>query len=567
MPYSGVDDPETVAKIDDCVDKVMATGKDKSAAIAICRASIEKGVDCPGCPPRARPKAKASRAAIRHRDRTNGRKAALLRAVADAIDDEEAEVLGIDPDVVLHDADEMPDVRPAPVAKAMLPEDDSEDEMEDDGTAGVDLPAPMPSSLEAMQAARDAAAEAAAAARLVQDYHMVVEGIVGDPAITDKGAAVVREAGVFARLWGRVRAGLATLGEKIGARHSKADTDAIQAVHDHAAMLGAMCTKAAEGGSAFALTKATDGYRWLGVVSNNFKDRDGEIITAEAHREFMAHLDAHPEDAPAWYTWHTDIGRKSRADLWDYVDGFVVMSGPAEAEDAARYAQAAAPLGMSHGFRGEKQGALITRYRSFEVSDLPADAAANPWTEFTVLQQEAKAMAFDPKKREYMVKLFGEDMTAQLEGEAASRAKELQEQGVQHKEADTAPVEAAPVAVEAAPAEVAPPAPVAEPAAPALTEAHLKALTDGIAALLGEVEQLKTANMTQAAQIAELKGGLDARVAEALAPRVAPQPRGVGAGAPETLAGADHPLVQQARKEASADWLVKALQPAAPGGA
>lgn len=40
MPYGNITDPETVAKIDSCVKKVMAQGHDKSSAIAICIKSI-----------------------------------------------------------------------------------------------------------------------------------------------------------------------------------------------------------------------------------------------------------------------------------------------------------------------------------------------------------------------------------------------------------------------------------------------------------------------------------------------------------------------------------------------
>lgn len=45
MPYSGVDSPAVNAKIERCVEKVMAEGHDKSSAIAICRASMEREAD------------------------------------------------------------------------------------------------------------------------------------------------------------------------------------------------------------------------------------------------------------------------------------------------------------------------------------------------------------------------------------------------------------------------------------------------------------------------------------------------------------------------------------------
>ena len=42
MPYAGLD-PSLIDKVDQCVEKVMGQGHDKSSAIGICRASIEKG--------------------------------------------------------------------------------------------------------------------------------------------------------------------------------------------------------------------------------------------------------------------------------------------------------------------------------------------------------------------------------------------------------------------------------------------------------------------------------------------------------------------------------------------
>lgn len=40
-PYSGITDKKVIARVDDCVKQVMAKGRDKSTAIAICRAAIE----------------------------------------------------------------------------------------------------------------------------------------------------------------------------------------------------------------------------------------------------------------------------------------------------------------------------------------------------------------------------------------------------------------------------------------------------------------------------------------------------------------------------------------------
>lgn len=231
--------------------------------------------------------------------------------------------------------------------------------------------------------------------------------------------------------------GILALFAKYGARHSKADNDAIQAVHDNAVQLGAMCVKARAYGSALTVFKEGDGWRWLGVVSNAYRDLDGENITSAAHREYVAHLDANPGEAPELWSWHTPgTARKARADWWDYTDnGFLWMSGPlTEAE--AKQMQTGEPLGMSHGFKAVKQGNDIVYYRTFEVSELPITAAANPWTKIQTLQTEEKQMGFTPEKRAFLETRFGADRVKELEDAEGAQAKALTAAGVTFKAAD-----------------------------------------------------------------------------------------------------------------------------------
>lgn len=255
--------------------------------------------------------------------------------------------------------------------------------------------------------------------------------------------------------WVRVLVGHLT---KAGARHSKADNEIIQAMHDNAVTLGADCPtksmyhQASLTGGAFAVFKALDGPRWVGVVSNNYRDLQGEIITQDAHKEFLAWLDANPAAAPELWTWHTPgTARKARADWWALTDGgFVWMSGPLTDAEAGQF-KAGEVLGMSHGFYAVKAGTDIVRYRSFEVSELPLQAAANVWTQFGV---KGETMAFDPQKREFLASRFGETFVTELEQQDEARAKTLKDSGVEFKAGDV-------------PAQKAPGDPVA-PAAPAV---------------------------------------------------------------------------------------------------
>lgn len=177
-------------------------------------------------------------------------------------------------------------------------------------------------------------------------------------------------------------------------------------------------------------------FRWFGWVSNNFKDRDKQIITDEAHKDYMNWLDANPKFAPTFRIWHTKgTDREKQADWWDYNNGFLMMSGPLNEKEAVALVKAASKqkLGMSHGFIGTvKDNTEINWYRTFEVSDLPVDYASNPWTSMDVL---AKEKAMNKVKAEYIGGQLGEDFVKAIEAESATKQAELRDAGIEEKDA------------------------------------------------------------------------------------------------------------------------------------
>ena len=201
--------------------------------------------------------------------------------------------------------------------------------------------------------------------------------------------------------------------------------------------------------NAIVITKDAKGdWRWVGWVSNNFMDWDGDIISKEAHEEFVDWLDQHPEWAPAFLSWHTPKTiRKNRVDFWDFSNGFLIMSGklePPEAEGLFK-AQKVTNLGMSHGTlvlsRDPTDQRVITKYRMYEASDLALENAANP---FTTLEVCAKEVQMD--KQKYLAEILGspEKAAAYLEL-AGAKQKELQEAGIEQKEVRiTTPASGAP---------------------------------------------------------------------------------------------------------------------------
>lgn len=197
--------------------------------------------------------------------------------------------------------------------------------------------------------------------------------------------------------------------------------------------------------------------RFIAVVSNNFKDRESEIITEAAHREYVSWA-TKESSYPELWLWHAGpLSRWGQADWLDVSDGFLVASGLVDkgfeyiAHNLEAQAKAGNPNGVSHGFLCAKSGTQINRYRSFELSPLPITAAANEWTGFNIFAGEE--MAFTPEKREWLRKMGGisDETLTVIETATSNVAKELKQRGIEYKDlaadatavADTVEVKAA----------------------------------------------------------------------------------------------------------------------------
>lgn len=207
--------------------------------------------------------------------------------------------------------------------------------------------------------------------------------------------------------------------------------------------------------SSFIVGKDAEGHwRWFGWVSNKYRDHDwaanpkegGEIICEEAHKEWVDYLDVHPQHAPHLRAWHTPGTETEKAvDWWDFANGFLVMSGPLTEDEAQRIQKAAQEfdLGMSHTiaflpeWKDEEKG-IIYHYLMLEATFLPIEAAANIWTGFDMNPKEV-AMAFTPKKRSFLEKIYGADKTKEYEGHTEDLQKELEDMLRESKEAAETP--------------------------------------------------------------------------------------------------------------------------------
>lgn len=256
------------------------------------------------------------------------------------------------------------------------------------------------------------------------------------------------------------------------------------------------------------LTKdqSTGDYHLMTIFSNRFRDRDmhafpekgGEIISTAAHRKYMAYLDANPDQAPELWSLHIPgTERENRAHWWDFDGDFAYAEfklTPEEALGVYTFAQQYEP-GLSHGFAvyeyDEKEG-VIEDYITYEISILPNEWAANPWTTFGLIRKELENMKLTPEKRAALVALHGEGYVAKLESDTGELAKTLGALGVDTKdifvkEEETPAAEPATTTeTPAAPA----PAVTEEAIVAALNTLHM-ALSGEIKGLVARIEKLE----------------------------------------------------------------------------
>lgn len=260
-------------------------------------------------------------------------------------------------------------------------------------------------------------------------------------------------------------------------------------------------------------------WRWIGRPTNNFIDWQKDIISKSAHEKYAAWLDANPEMAPVFLTWHIPgTAREHPADFWMEKDGALIMSGiltEAEARALLRM-QKETDLGMSFqglGMRLDKSDPrVVTDYWMYEVSDLPLDQAANP---FTNLETMTKEVGMD--KLEYLTKIMGsaEKAKAYLE-KTGQMQKQLQEAGITSKEKGEEKTADGEKQSAISP----------QPSAPLDVTAIMKQVAEeydieGLNAFVAQAQEDHEKLEVLEGLVKELQGGLDAKLAEVLTPPVA----------------------------------------------
>lgn len=214
-------------------------------------------------------------------------------------------------------------------------------------------------------------------------------------------------------------------------------------------------TSMEKGKSGIIIQKDAQGdWRWVGWPSNNFIDRSKDILTEAAHLEYVDWWNKNKDDIgfPVFTSMHAPgTARTYPVDFVGYENGFLVMSGKLNKDEAAGLlrVQKEYDLGMSQtgwGVRDKEDPRQIVRYRIYEVTDLPVEMADNPFTDLAVLSKEA-----DMNKQEqlaYLTTLMGDEKIAKeaLSAKTEQKQAELQELGIEQKQAKETPEAETPTA-------------------------------------------------------------------------------------------------------------------------
>lgn len=256
---------------------------------------------------------------------------------------------------------------------------------------------------------------------------------------------------------------------------------------------------------------------WRAVLwpTNNFKDRDGEIIADSAHSEYVEWVNKNMNLAPVFMTWHVPgTARTHQMDFVAYENGFMIASAPLNENEAAALLkmQTQVDIGLSiGGFALERDSVnpkIITKYRMYEVSDLPLERASNPFTEFQVFTKEA-----DVDTLKYLAGILGDEEKAKTYVEKAGiKQAELRSAGVAEKQVADPP--APPVPPEEEPDDAAPIVPLDDVIARVAKEFGMEQLSVEFAVLKEKADKVDVLE----ALVKELVKSNEEKLAEMITP-------------------------------------------------
>jgi len=265
------------------------------------------------------------------------------------------------------------------------------------------------------------------------------------------------------------------------------------------------------------------GNKWFAWWSNAFEDYDGEYFSEKAIDEYVMRVDSGVVPMPELWLWHTPGTKHGAAEWVGRIGHFAVAAGsfdetPAGKAAQAFFAKAKGDYGMSHGFvfdPGQKSDGVFHQFNTFEISVLPREKAANPYTAF----EEVFDMEMSDEKRAFLAQVLGgEEVADQLIVATEARSKAMDALDVRYKDfvsMDATATKEDLIDDEQPPAEEAPMA-EARPSAMgefvvSITE-DVSALAEAVNILIGKLEAVQSEDMAEKARHQQSEAALRADI-------------------------------------------------------
>lgn len=180
-----------------------------------------------------------------------------------------------------------------------------------------------------------------------------------------------------------------------------------------------------------------DGNRWIGWYSNNFKDRQAEIISNAAWDDFTERAMSGKCALPELWHYHVQGSKHGAADWVGRLGNFMIASGtfdntPDGDAFKAHYRKGGSHT-MSHGFfylKAMKQDGVYHWVQTFEVSTLPPGAEANSLTFFDGGQYEMKA---SPEQIASLAAIVGPERAKEMAASAEKLGGSAEAAGIESK--------------------------------------------------------------------------------------------------------------------------------------
>lgn len=194
-------------------------------------------------------------------------------------------------------------------------------------------------------------------------------------------------------------------------------------------------------------------YWWLARYSNKFRDSDypPEIISSDSHKRFVKLVKEGQAPLPELWLWHNKNWKVGNAiDVAYDESGFAIAIGTFDVGKeyvAEALSKSKKPIKVSHGMpitsikRDEVDPTILVEHETREISPLPAWAAANKLTGFSVLNLESKEDSMsipDETKKAWISELgINPETLDSLETANAADADKATKEGLESKEEKT----------------------------------------------------------------------------------------------------------------------------------